>query len=85
MVARAIENGCATIYCNLVGTQLQFPFFGGSHIVGPRGDHIVQGPYFEEALVEGEIDLKQIELSRPLRPTIKDTRPEAFEILRDLF
>jgi len=84
-LARAIENGCVVIYCNLVGTQLQFPFFGGSHIVGPRGDVIARGPYFQDTVVKGEVDLKEVELSRPLRPTIKDSRPEAFDIIRRLF
>ncbi len=83
--ARAIESGCVAIYCNLVGTQLQFPFFGGSHIVGPRGDLVVRGPYFQDAIVVGEVDLKEVELSRPLRPTLKDTRKEAFDIIEDLF
>jgi predicted amidohydrolase len=83
--ARAIENACAFIYCNLVGAQMQLTFWGGSHIVGPRGNVTVQGPPDEEALVEGEIDLTEIELSRPLRPTVRDTRKEAFELMRDLF
>ena len=83
-IARAIENACAFIYCNLVGSQRELTFWGGSHIVGPRGDVIVHGPDYEEALVEGEIDLKEVELSRPLRPTVRDTRREAFEIMRDL-
>ena len=83
--ARAIENACAFIYCNLVGSQIQLTFWGGSHIVGPRGEVTVQGPAYDEAIVEGEIDLKEIELSRPLRPTVRDTRREAFELIRDLF
>jgi predicted amidohydrolase len=84
-VARAIENACAFIYCNLVGSQIELTFWGGSHIVGPRGDIIVQGPEYDEATVEGEIDLKEIELSRPLRPTVRDTRKEAFQLIHDLF
>jgi predicted amidohydrolase len=82
--ARAIENACAFIYCNLVGSQRELTFWGGSHIVGPRGDTLVQGPEYDEAEVIGEIDLKEIELSRPLRPTVRDTRREAFELMRDL-
>jgi len=53
--------------------------------VGPRGDVIVRGPYFQDTVVKGEVDLKEVELSRPLRPTIKDSRPEAFDIIRRLF
>ncbi len=83
--ARAIENGCVATYCNLVGTQLQFPFFGGSFIVGPRGDIIAKGPYFQDAIVAADVDLKEIEYSRPMRPTLKDTRPEAFDIIEDLY
>jgi predicted amidohydrolase len=82
--ARAIENACAFIYCNMVGSQRELTFWGGSHIVGPRGNILVQGPDYDEATVEGEIDLKEIELSRPLRPTVRDTRKEAFELIRDM-
>ncbi len=83
-MARAIENACAFIYCNLVGSQMQLTFWGGSHIVGPRGQYIVQGPPYEEATVTGDIDLKEIELSRPLRPTVRDTRKEAWALLHDM-
>jgi len=83
-MARAIENACAFIYCNLVGSQMQLTFWGGSHIVGPRGQYIVSGPPYEEATVEGDIDLQEIELSRPLRPTVRDTRKEAFALMHDM-
>ncbi|MCJ2539905.1 MAG: carbon-nitrogen hydrolase family protein [Candidatus Thermoplasmatota archaeon] len=83
-MARAIENACAFIYCNQVGSQMQLTFWGGSHIVGPRGQYIVEGPPYEEATVEGDIDLKEIELSRPLRPTARDTRKEAFALMHDM-
>ena len=83
-MARAIENACAFIYCNLVGSQMQLTFWGGSHIVGPRGHYIVHGPPYEEATVEGDIDLKEIGLSRPLRPTVRDTRKEAWALMHDM-
>jgi len=83
--ARAIENGSVVVFCNLVGTQLQFPFYGGSQIIGSRGELVVKGPYFQDAIVVGEVDLKEVELTRLHRPTLKDTRKEAFDFIEDLF
>jgi predicted amidohydrolase len=83
--ARAIENGSVVVFCNLVGTQLQFPFYGGSQIIGPRGELVAKGPYFQDAIIVGEVNLKDVELTRLYRPTLKDSRKEAFDFIEDLF
>lgn len=79
--ARAIENTVFALYCNLVGTELNVVFHGGSKVIGPRGDEKAKGEYFEEDLVECEIDLKEIPPTRQMRPTIRDTR---FDVLRKI-
>jgi hypothetical protein len=43
---------------------------------------LARGPYFEEAVVESEVDLSDIEVARPLRHTLRDTRPEILEELQ---
>lgn len=81
--ARAVENTLFMLYCNLVGTELNVVFHGGSHVVGPRGDEKVKGKYFEEDIVECEIDLKELEPSREMRPTIKETRFDVLKKIKD--
>ncbi len=76
--ARAVENTVFVLYCNLVGTELNMVFHGGSFVVGPRGDEKAKGKYYEEDIIECEIDLKELPASREARPTIRDTR---FDVL----
>lgn len=84
IVARAIENTLFFSYTNLVGTELNMVFWGGNSVIGPRGEIKVKGEYYKEGLVSCEIDLRDIEISREYRPTIKSTNLELFEELRSL-
>jgi len=79
--ARAIENTTFVLYSNLVGTELNMEFWGGCTAIGPRGDIIAKGECFKDGIVKADLDLKEIETARHLRPTIRDTRPEIAEIL----
>jgi predicted amidohydrolase len=79
--ARAVENTVFVLYCNLVGTELNVVFHGGSFVVGPRGDEKAKGMYYEEDIIECEIDLSELPASREARPTIRDTR---FDVLRKI-
>ncbi|MBM4237372.1 MAG: carbon-nitrogen hydrolase family protein [Euryarchaeota archaeon] len=71
--ARAIENTVYFVYVNQVGTQLNQVYFGGSEAVGPRGDTLVKGKYYEEDLNVIDIDPAQLGLARNMRPTLRDT------------
>jgi len=77
--ARAVEDTVFMGYSNLVGTEGQMQFWGGASVHGPRGDEKAKGPYFEEAIVEAELDFSDIEIARPLRPTLRDTRTEIID------
>ncbi|TET89826.1 MAG: carbon-nitrogen hydrolase family protein [Methanomassiliicoccales archaeon] len=79
--ARAVENTVFVLYCNLVGTELNVVFHGGSLVLGPRGDEKAKGKYYEEDVIECEIDLKEIPPSREMRPTIRETR---FDVMRKI-
>jgi predicted amidohydrolase len=79
--ARAVENTVFVLYCNLVGTELNMVYHGGSFVVGPRGDEKAKGKYYEEDLIECEIDLGELPASREARPTIRDTR---FDVLKEI-
>lgn len=76
--SRAVENTVFVLYCNLVGTELNMVFHGGSLVIGPRGDEKARAKYYEEDVIECEIDLKELPASREARPTIRDTR---FDVL----
>jgi predicted amidohydrolase len=64
------------IHCNRVGYEDGKSFWGGSSIVGPDGEFLAQGPYFEEALVIHEIDLNQLHRTRSRLPLLRDERPD---------
>ena len=76
MPGRAVENALYVAYCNLVGVHGSLVFGGSSVLYGPRGDELARGRDLEEDLVEGTIDLADIEVARRFRPTVRDTRVE---------
>jgi predicted amidohydrolase len=77
--ARAIENGVFLIFVNRVGIENGLHFWGGSHIVSPNGNILAKAPYYEEKLLIFNLDLKELERSRPFIPTLRDIRPEILE------
>ena len=77
--ARAIENTLFVLYVNLVGTELNIVFQGGTQGIGPRGEDLGRGKDFEEDVVIVDVDLRHLLLARELRPTLRDTRAELFE------
>jgi predicted amidohydrolase len=65
--------GFYTVFVNRVGLfRGRFPFWGGSEIIGPRGEVVVQAPLDREALVIGEIDLNRVRAQRRAAPILRD-------------
>lgn len=56
-------------------------YFGGSHIVTPDGEILVQLPLFEEKLVHAELDMSYLENVRKTRPLLKNERFEVYKKL----
>jgi len=81
MPARAIENTTFFIYTNLVGTQEDLVFWGGSQAYDPLGDLIIKAPYFKESIKYCDIDINKIKIARSSRPVIRDIRPEIYQDL----
>ncbi len=71
--ARAVETTAFFLYCNLVGTEHNLVFFGGAQVVGPKGDTKAKAGYYEEEILEVELDMKDIDIARKYRPTLRDT------------
>ena len=76
--ARTLENTAFMIYVNLVGTQENLVFWGGSRICDPMGNVLKKAPYFKESVVTCEIDLKDVKNARANRPVIRDIRPQIY-------
>jgi len=79
--ARAIENTTFFIYTNLVGTQEDLIFWGGSQIYDPLGNLLIKSTYFKESIIFYDIDLNEISFSRYNRPVIRDIRSEIYQDL----
>jgi predicted amidohydrolase len=79
--ARAIENTTFMIYTNLVGTQEDLVFWGGSQVYDPLGNLIIKSSYYNESIVNCEIDINMIKIARANRPVIRDIRPEIYQDL----
>jgi predicted amidohydrolase len=76
--AYSATMGFYTVFVNRVGKRKdahgEFPYWGGSEIIGPRGEVVVKAPYDEEALVYGEVDLERVAEQRYQAPLIRDAR-----------
>ncbi|MEK6986844.1 MAG: carbon-nitrogen hydrolase family protein [Candidatus Thermoplasmatota archaeon] len=77
--ARAIEDTIYVLYANLVGTELNIVFQGGTQAIGPRGEDLGKARDFEEDTVLAEVDLRDVKTARTFRPTLRDTRKEHWE------
>lgn len=79
--SRAIENTVYFIYVNLVGTQENLVFWGGSEIRDPLANQILKAPYYKESIKVCNIDLKKVDFARANRPLIRDIRPQIYNDL----
>jgi predicted amidohydrolase len=78
---RAIENTTFFFYSNLVGTQEDLTFWGGSQGYDPLGNLLIKAPYYKESIITFEIDINQVNIARSNRPVIRDIRPEIYHDL----
>jgi predicted amidohydrolase len=70
--SRAIENQYYVVACNRVGKDAQgLSYFGGSMIVDPWGDVLIQARD-DEAVLALELDLSLVEKIRKEFPVLKD-------------
>jgi predicted amidohydrolase len=84
MPARAIENTVYFLYSNIVGTQEDLVFWGGSQAYDPLSKMIVKAPYFKESIVTCDIDIEKLKDARTNRPVIRNIRPEIYQDLYEL-
>jgi NAD+ synthase (glutamine-hydrolysing) len=68
------------LHCNRVGFEDGLNFWGGSTVFGPDGRLIAQAPYFEEALLVADIDLRALRRVRCQLPLLRDEKPQLLEM-----
>jgi NAD+ synthase (glutamine-hydrolysing) len=66
------EHGVYVALAQLVGFEGGKAFPGGSILAGPRGDVLVQGPLFQEAIIPAVIDFEEITRARADLPLLAD-------------
>ena len=71
LATRAIENAVFQSYCNTVGTCRGATFFGGSRVIAPNDEVIVQGPIKEEAIIIGTMKINTLYDYRCMHPTFR--------------
>jgi len=82
--ARAIENTVFMIYSNLVGTQDDLIFWGGSQIYDPLGNLIIKAPYFKGNIITYDLNIKDIKTCRANRAVLRDIKPEIYQDLYNI-
>jgi predicted amidohydrolase len=78
---RSSENLMPSVYCNVVGWQKDFSFFGGSKIVSPLGQITTEAKLDEEDFIVGEVDVEQGLLLRRQWLLFRERRPELYGAL----
>ena len=64
------------VFCNRVGVDESFSFWGGSEVIGPTGAAVFSAPLFEEGLFFADVDLADVRRERITLPLLRDERPE---------
>jgi predicted amidohydrolase len=76
--AYSAMTGMYTVFVNRVGVRKSlygdFPYWGGSEIISPRGEVVVKAPYDDEALVFGEVEVGLVAQQRYKAPILRDAR-----------
>jgi predicted amidohydrolase len=60
------------LHCNRTGFEDGVNFCGGCTVYDPEGRLIIQGPYYEDALVTAQLDLNQLRRTRVKLPLLRD-------------
>ncbi len=76
--ARSLENLFPSVYCNVVGTQKDFSFFGGSKIVNASGVVTDEAKFDEEDFIVGTVDVAEAILLRRQWLMFRERRPDLY-------
>ncbi|MDQ3486083.1 MAG: amidohydrolase [Actinomycetota bacterium] len=62
------------VFVNRVGSEGQFKFWGGSHVVDPWGNQVAEAVRHEEQVLTVDLDLGDVRRRRREVPLVKDAR-----------
>lgn len=74
----AFSQTSYVVCCNQAASPTSI-YFGGSHVVDPNGDIIVELPLYEEAVMDVKIDLDYLREIRKKRPLLRNERFEVYK------
>jgi len=80
MTCRAIENIVFLAPCNHTGQEGDAIFYGGSRIVSPKGEIIVDAGE-EEKVITAELDRQLLISARQTTPFLRDRRPHLYKAI----
>lgn len=78
---RALENGAHLLAVNRWGHEADLHLFGGSKIMGPRGQVLCEASCEQEQLLLGEIDFRLQAHTRLNVPYLRDRKPLNYGLL----
>ena len=81
--ATAAEHGVFLLYAGLAGFEGGKGMTGSSRIVDPRGRTIAQAPALGAAIVQAQIDLREIDQARAALPLLGDLNAVLPDLLLD--
>lgn len=74
----AFSQTSYVVCCNQAASDSSI-YFGGSHVVDPNGDLILELPLFEESVMSVDLDLAYLRNIREKRPLLKNERFEVYK------
>lgn len=83
--SRALENGAHLLAVNRWGHEEDLHLFGGSKVLGPRGQVLCEATCDGEALLMGEIDFVLQAHTRLTIPYLRDRKPQDYGVLTQGF
>jgi predicted amidohydrolase len=81
--ARSMENLFHSVYCNTVGQQKDFSFFGGSKFVSPDGLITAEAKFDSEDFIVGNVDTSLSVLRRHQWLLFRERQPSVYKLLAE--
>lgn len=78
---RALENGTHLLAVNRWGHEEDLHLFGGSKVLGPRGQVLCEAGCEGEVLLIGEVDFLNQAHTRLKVPYLRDRKPQSYSVL----
>lgn len=75
---RSLENLMPSVYCNVVGRQKEFTFFGGSKVVNAAGNVTAEAKFDQEDFLVATVEVAEAIVRRRQTLLFRDRRPDLY-------